>query len=135
MSMRNSSSSPPCSVRGLTSISRRIPRFLPAILALTVSSCGTTPTRAPLQLSPDASGPLQPVQKIDPSLLAPCPALPLASSGKSDALLRNHLQITTLYHDCQARQASLSIAVRKHAQQETERLLQVPASSATPVQH
>lgn len=132
MAMHNGNSSRARSPRGSIATSRRILPWLPVILALMVCGCGTMPIAAPLRANPSAD---RPVQKIDPSLLAECPPLPLASSGRSDALQRNHAQITGLYLDCRSRHSKLAQAVRERQQQETERLMQGPTSSSASTQH
>src|SRR5690348_17209195 len=132
MAMHSGRNSTPRSRRGSIATLRLTRLALIVTLALTVCSCGMTPIKAP---PPSLQQPQQPVQKPDPSLLMPCPDLPLASSGKSDALMRNHLQITGSYHDCQASKADLVRWIQKHLQQETEQLRQGSASSSKPIKH
>ena len=67
--------------------------------------------------------------------MAPCPDLPLASSGKLPALQRNHEQVTALYHDCQHRQRDLGKAVQQHQAQEAARLQHAREAAGTPAQH
>lgn len=48
------------------------------------------------------------------NLTAPCPELPLATSGVLHALLTNHVEVAGLYHDCRDRQRALAETVRLH---------------------
>lgn len=107
---------------GWTRTLRRARLLLPATLILTACGCGTMPTAAPLRPNPAATVLPQPVQRVDPSLLAECPPLPAAANGQWATLMRNHQQVTTLYHECAARQADLARAVRLREQQEAARL-------------
>lgn len=108
--------------------------WLLAILALSVSACGMRPTavRMPPPTPPALE---QPQPQLDPSLLAPCPDLPLATSGKLPALQRNHAQVTDLYHDCQKRHAHLANAVKTQQAQAAARLQRAREASGTAAQH
>lgn len=90
----------------------RIRILLLATLALSVSACGTLRTVATLQ-SPAMAELEQAPPSIDRGLLAPCPPLPLALSGKLPDLEANHRQVTQQYHDCRAGKSHLIEAVKR----------------------
>lgn len=121
-------------------ISRCILILLLATSALSVSACGTLRTVATLP-SPATVELEQPSPKIDPSLLAQCPPLPLATSGKLPELVRNHEQVTQLYNDCRKRHDALATAVKTSEAQEAARrkrarkAAQQREAAATPAQH
>ena len=95
--------------------------LLLAILALSVCSCGTTPIVATLP-SPATVETEQPTPKIDPSLLAECPPLPLATDSHLPTLQRNHTEVAHLYNDCRAGKHDLIKAVKTTEAQEAARL-------------
>lgn len=64
----------------------------------------------------------QPQPKIDPSLLAECPPLPLATDSHLPALQKNHTAVADLYTDCRSRHNQLAQAVKAKEAQEAARL-------------
>lgn len=71
------------------------------MLALTSCSTGTEATKAP------EPAPAPPPPGLQANQRTPCPELPLLQSSALPALLSNHDQVTGLYHDCKAQNASL----------------------------
>lgn len=114
------SSTSVCS-RGWIPFSRAGRILLLAILALSVCGCGTTPTVVTVP-SPATVEAEQPQPKIDPSLLAECPELPLATDSHLPALQRNHTQVAHLYNDCRDGKRELIKAVKATEAQEAARL-------------
>lgn len=98
----------------------RIRLLLLATLALSVSACGTLRTVATLP-NPAMAELEQAPPSIDRGLLAPCPPLPLAQSGKLPDLEANHRQVTQQYHDCRAGKSRLIEAVKTTEAQDAAR--------------
>lgn len=70
-----------------------------AIVALMLTACAST-TPAPLNLLPPRQPPA--------SLTSPCPDLPAAQDGRLATLLRNSLERSALYYECQTKHKALS---------------------------
>ncbi len=83
-------------------MSKTIPSILLAALTLTACASGTQPTPA-ISRTPQAN------------LMAECPDVPSASSGKLPDLDANHKAAMRSYHDCKDRHQGLVEWVKKGA--------------------
>ena len=101
-------------------------RWLRALICATcmlaVTSCapGTMATRPAIPAELLAL--LHPIPPVDASLTMPCSALPLATDDSITTLLRNHAQVSALYHQCAGRADGLAAAARQRERIETERI-------------
>ncbi len=74
------------------------------IACLMVSACAHGVKRMPVEL-------MKPDLTIPPAQLAQCPELPQPASGKRSDLLRNHVEVARMYHECRADHMALVCTV------------------------
>lgn len=85
-------------------------------------SCGHGTRRTP-EIPPELLALVVPVQPVGADLTTPCPqSLPPAVDASLAGLGRNHLQVTAIYFDCQARQNRLAEAARAREALELQRI-------------
>lgn len=75
--------------------------MLIAALMLTGCATGTQPTQAIPWTAPA-------------NVMRECPDLPLAQDGSLATLLRNHVEVAQIYHDCQSLNRAKAAVIRNH---------------------
>ena len=115
----------PSSEASWKTLSRFALTLLLCVLAVSCKGFGTRRTAVePLPRLPEALLELlNPQPRFDPAGLQPCPPnLPEARSDDVPTLIRNHVEVAGIYHDCRLKHEGLGNAARERERLDAERI-------------